>query len=84
MAAFIKYASIIGAGPFMVILTEVLGSAKSNPEYSFLRSSRQQMETPALPIFPYISGLLPGSFPYNVTESKAVDSLFAGIPSLTR
>ena len=66
------------------MLTEVILSAKSNPEYNFFRSSRQQIETPALPIFPYISGLFPGSFPYNVTESNAVDSLFAGIPRLTK
>jgi hypothetical protein len=36
----------------MVILTEVRGSARSKPEYNFFASSRQQIETPAFPIFP--------------------------------
>ena len=63
IAAFIKYANIIGAGPFIVILTDVIWLANSNPEYNFFRSSKQQIETPALPIFPYMSGRLPGSFP---------------------
>ena len=47
----------------MVILTDVLADDKSKPEYNFLASSKQQIDTPALPIFPYISGLNPGSFP---------------------
>ena len=42
----------MGAGPLMVMLTDVLGSVKSKPLYSFLASSRQQIDTPALPIFP--------------------------------
>ena len=42
----------IGAGPLIVILTEVVGSDKSNPEYNFLASSKQHIETPAFPIFP--------------------------------
>ena len=42
----------MGAGPLMVILTEVIGLLRSNPEYSFLASSKQQMLTPAFPIFP--------------------------------
>ena len=41
----------------MVILTEVVGDDKSNPEYNFLASSKQQIETPALPILPNISGI---------------------------
>ena len=52
MAAFIKKPNNIGAGPLIVILTEVIALAKSKPEYSFLASSKQQMETPAFPIFP--------------------------------
>jgi hypothetical protein len=36
----------------MVIDTDVEGSHKSNPEYSFLASSRVAMLTPELPIFP--------------------------------
>jgi hypothetical protein len=42
----------IGAGPFIVIDTEVAGWLRSNPEYSFLASSKQQMDTPEFPIFP--------------------------------
>ena len=79
-----KKASKIGAGPFIVILTEVLGFESSKPEYSFFKSSKQHIETPAFPIFPYISGLKFGSFPYSVTESNAVDNLLASIPKLTR
>ena len=36
----------------MVIETEVVGFVRSKPEYSFLASSKQQIETPALPILP--------------------------------
>ena len=47
-----KKPNIIGAGPLIVILTEVIASTKSKPEYNFLASSKQQIETPAFPIFP--------------------------------
>src|ERR1700754_1559236 len=52
MAAFIKKASSIGAGPLIVMLTEVLGSQRSKPLYNFLASSTVAMLTPALPILP--------------------------------
>ena len=65
----------MAAGPLMVILTDVTGSQRSKPEYNFFASSKQHMDTPAFPIFPKISGLRPGSLPYSVTESKAVESL---------
>ncbi len=42
----------MGAGPLMVIDTEVNAAVKSNPEYSFLASSKQHIETPEFPIFP--------------------------------
>ena len=42
----------MGAGPLMVILTDVNGWLKSKPEYNFLASSKQQIETPAFPILP--------------------------------
>ena len=42
----------MGAGPLMVMDTLVLASAKSNPLYSFLASSKQQMLTPELPTLP--------------------------------
>jgi hypothetical protein len=47
-----KKANNIGAGPLIVIETEVAGWLKSNPEYNFFASSKQQMETPELPILP--------------------------------
>jgi hypothetical protein len=78
-----KKAKIIGAGPLMVMDTEVFGEHKSKPEYSFLTSSKVETETPELPIFPQISGRLSGSAPYNVTESNAVESRVAGRPSDT-
>jgi hypothetical protein len=43
---------MVGAGPLMVIDTDVLGSAKLKPEYNFFASSKQQMLTPELPILP--------------------------------
>ncbi len=42
----------IGAGPLIVIDTDVFGSARSKPEYNFFASSRQQIDTPELPILP--------------------------------
>ena len=47
-----KNPSNIGAGPLMVMLTDVDGEERSNPEYNFLASSKQQIDTPAFPIFP--------------------------------
>jgi hypothetical protein len=52
MAAFIKKANNIGAGPLIVIETEVNAFTKSKPEYSFLASSKVAIETPAFPILP--------------------------------
>ena len=72
---------IIGAGPLIVIETDVVGAHKSNPEYSFFISSTVAIETPELPTLPYISGRSCGSSPYSVTESKAVDSRAASWPS---
>ena len=42
----------MAAGPLMVMDTEVLAALKSKPEYNFLASSKQQMDTPEFPIFP--------------------------------
>ena len=47
-----KNAQIVAAGPLIVIETEVEGLHKSNPEYNFLASSKQQTLTPEFPIFP--------------------------------
>ena len=65
----------MGAGPLMVMDTEVLGSQRSNPLYNFFASSTVATLTPLLPTLPYISGLVSGSCPYKVTLSKAVDNL---------
>ena len=45
-------ASSIGAGPLMVIDTEVAGAQRSKPEYSTFMSSSVAMETPELPTLP--------------------------------
>ena len=45
-------ARIIGAGPLMVIETDVLGTSRSKPEYNFFMSSSVAMETPELPTLP--------------------------------
>ena len=52
MAVFMNMARIIGAGPLMVMDTEVLGAHRSKPEYSFFMSSSVAMLTPELPILP--------------------------------
>ena len=52
MAVFMNIARIAGAGPLMVMLTDVAGSQRSNPEYSTFRSSSVAMLTPELPTFP--------------------------------
>ncbi len=75
MAAFRKNASMIGAGPLMVIETLVLASQRSNPEYSRFASSMLAILTPEFPTLPHISGRLSGLRPYSVTLSKAVESL---------
>ncbi len=51
-AVFMNIARIIGAGPLMVIDTEVVGAHRSKPEYSFFMSSSEAIETPELPIWP--------------------------------
>ena len=56
MAAFMKKARTTGAGPLIVMETEVFGKSRSKPEYSRFASSTVQIETPAFPIFPKISG----------------------------
>ncbi len=45
-------ARIVGAGPLIVIETDVAGSQRSNPRYSSFMSSKVAMETPELPTFP--------------------------------
>ncbi len=52
MAVFMNMARIIGAGPLMVIDTEVVGAHRSKPEYSTFMSSRVAIETPELPTLP--------------------------------
>jgi hypothetical protein len=47
-----KKASSMGAGPLMVMLTDVFGSQRSNPLYNFFASSTVAMLTPLLPTLP--------------------------------
>ena len=66
-------ARIIGAGPLIVIETEVLAAHRSKPAYRRSMSSTVQIETPDSPTLPMMSGRSAGSSPYSVTESNAVD-----------
>ena len=45
-------AKIIGAGPLMVMDTEVSGAHRSKPEYRRFISSSVAIDTPELPIRP--------------------------------
>ncbi len=52
MAVFMNIARMVGAGPLIVIETEVDGLHKSKPSYSTFMSSRVAIETPELPTLP--------------------------------
>ena len=52
MAVFMNMARIIGAGPLMVMETEVVGAHRSKPEYNTFMSSSVAMDTPELPTLP--------------------------------
>ena len=52
MAVFKNMARIIGAGPLIVIETDVLGLHRSKPSNSAFMSSTVAIDTPALPILP--------------------------------
>ncbi len=45
-------ASIVGAGPLIVIDTDVVGSIRSKPSKSVFMSSRVAIDTPELPTLP--------------------------------
>jgi hypothetical protein len=45
-------ARMVGAGPLMVMDTEVAGSHRSKPEYRTFMSSSVAMDTPELPTLP--------------------------------
>ena len=81
MAVFMYIARIIGAGPLMVMDTDVDGAQRSKPEYSFFMSSSVAIDTPELPVRPKMSGRRSGSSPYSVVESNAVDSRVASCPA---
>ncbi len=51
-AVFMNIARIVGAGPLIVIDTEVVGLHRSKPEYSTFMSSSVAIETPELPTLP--------------------------------
>ena len=52
IAVLRKNASIVGAGPLIVIETEVVGEVRSKPEYSTFMSSSVAMDTPDVPTLP--------------------------------
>ena len=47
-----KKARIVGAGPLMVIDTDVFGAVRSKPSYSTFMSSSVAMDTPDVPTLP--------------------------------
>ena len=51
-AVFMNIARMVGAGPLMVIDTEVLGLHRSKPSYSTFMSSSVAIDTPELPTLP--------------------------------
>ena len=52
IAVFMNIASSVGAGPLIVIDTDVFGSHRSKPEYSTFMSSSVAIDTPELPTLP--------------------------------
>ncbi len=52
MTVLRKNASTVGAGPLIVMDTEVVGATRSNPSYSAFMSSRVATETPDVPTLP--------------------------------
>ena len=52
IAVFMNIASSVGAGPLIVIDTELLGAQRSKPEYSTFMSSSVAIDTPELPTLP--------------------------------
>ena len=52
IAVLKNIARMVGAGPLMVIDTELFAAHRSNPEYSTFMSSRVAIETPELPTLP--------------------------------
>ena len=52
MAVLRKKARIVGAGPLIVIDTDVVGAVRSNPSYSAFMSSSVATETPEVPTLP--------------------------------
>jgi hypothetical protein len=52
MAVLRNMARMVGAGPLMVMDTEVVGSHRSKPSNRAFMSSRVAMETPDVPILP--------------------------------
>ena len=52
MAVLRNMARIVGAGPLIVIDTDVVGSHRSKPPYSTFMSSRVAIDTPELPTLP--------------------------------
>ncbi len=52
MAVLKNIARIVGAGPLIVIDTEVVGAHRSKPRYSTFMSSSVAIDTPELPTLP--------------------------------
>ena len=76
-------ARMLGAGPLIVIDTEVAASHRSKPEYSTFMSSSVAIDDAGVADLAVDVGPRIGSLPYSVTESNAVDRRLAGMPSAT-
>ena len=52
IAVFMNIARIVGAGPLIVIDTELFGAQRSKPAYNTFMSSSVAIDTPELPTLP--------------------------------
>ncbi len=52
IAVLMNIASSVGAGPLIVIDTELFGAHRSKPEYNTFMSSSVAIDTPELPTLP--------------------------------
>src|SRR5690625_7643136 len=74
IAVLKNIAKIIGAGPLIVIETDVDGEIRSNPSYNLFISSNVQTLTQLSPTFQYTSDSYVGTSPYNVTDTNTVST----------
>ena len=81
MAVFRNIARIIGAGPLIVIDTDVVGLQQVEAGVELLHVVERRDRHAGVADLAVDVGRGSGSSPYSVTESNAVDSRLAGMPS---